>query len=125
MAAQTLVLFTIPTSMHRQSTSVTGNASMDNCWTQQDSPTVMNEYLKRSGINKQAGDKLEVAEPPKLRETNFHQWEDAILVQLHAKKGNNNVLLAYVVWKPTPLTVYADETKRLIYEAIQTRSAWE
>ena len=104
---------------------MTGNASMDNCWTQQDSPTVMNEHIKRSGINEQAGDKLEVAEPPKLGETNFHQWEDAILVQLHAKKGNNNVPLAYVVRKPTPLTVYADETERLIYETIQTGPAWK
>ena len=86
---------------------------------------VINEYIKRSGINKQAGDKLEVAKPPKLGENNFHQWEDAILAQLHAKKGNNNVPLAYVVQKQTPSTVYADNTKRLIYEAIQTRPAWE
>ena len=73
--------------------------------------------------NEQAGDKLEVAEPPKLRENNFHQWEDAIFAQLHAKKGNNNVPLAYVVWKPTPPTIYADETKRLIYEATRTGPA--
>ena len=78
-----------------------------------------------SGINKQAGDKLEVAEPPKLGEKNFHQWEDAILAQLHAKKGNNNVPLAYVVWKRTPTAVYADNTERLIYEAIQTGPVWE
>ena len=63
---------------------------------------VMNEYIERSGVSEQAGDKLEVAEPPKLGENNFHQWEDAILTQLCAKKGNNNVPLAYVVRKPTP-----------------------
>ena len=74
--------------------------------------------------NEQAGDKLEVAEPPKLRENNFHQWEGAILTQLCAKKGNNNVPLVYVVWKPTPPTVYTDETKRLIYEATRTRPVW-
>ena len=86
---------------------------------------VMNEYIERSGVNEQAGDKLEVAEPPKLGENNFHQWEDAILAQLHTKKGNNNVPLAYVVQKPTPPTVYTDETKRLIYEATRTGPVWE
>ena len=55
---------------------------------------VINEYIERLGINEHAGDKLEVAEPPKLGGNNFHQWEDAILVQLSAKKGNNNVPLA-------------------------------
>ena len=85
----------------------------------------MNEYIKRSGISKQAGDKLEVAKPPKLGENNFHQWEDAILAQLCTKKGNIDVPLAYVVWKPTPPTVYADKTERLIYEATRTRPAWE
>ena len=87
--------------------------------------TVMNEYIKRSGVNEQAGDKLEVAKPPNLRENNFHQWEDAIPAQLCAKKRNNNVPLAYVVWKPTPPTVYADETERLIYEGTRTGPAWE
>ena len=85
----------------------------------------MNEYIERSEVNEQAGDKLEVAKPPKLRENNFHQWEDAILAQLHAKKGNNNVPFAYVVLKPTPPTVYADEMERLIYEATRTRPVWE
>ena len=85
----------------------------------------MNEYIKRSEINEQAGDKLEVAKPPKLGETNFHQCEDAMLAHLYAKKGNNNVPLAYVVWTPTPPTVHADKTERLIYEATRTRSAWE
>ena len=80
---------------------------------------VMNEYIERSGVNEQAGDKLEVAEPPKLGENNFHQWEHAILTQLCAKKGNNNVPLA------SPPTVYADETKRLIYEPTRTGPAWE
>ena len=86
---------------------------------------VMNEYIERSGVSEQVGDKLEVAEPPKLGENNFHQWEDAILSQLRAKKGNNNVPLAYVVRKPTPPTVYTDETKRLIYEATRTGPVWE
>ena len=86
---------------------------------------VMNEYIERSEINEQAGDKLEVAKPPKLGENNFHQGEDAMLPQLYAKKGNNNVPLAYVVWKPTPPTVHADKTERLIYEATRTRPAWE
>ena len=85
----------------------------------------MNEYIERSGINEKSGDKLEVAKTPKLGENNFHQWEDEILMQLHAKKGTNNVPLAYVVWKPTTPMVYADETKRLIYEAIRTGPAWE
>ena len=79
---------------------------------------VMNEYIERSGINEQAGDKLEVADSPTLGENNFHEWEDVILAKLHAKKGNNNVPLAYVIRKPTPPMVYADETERLIYEAI-------
>ena len=86
---------------------------------------VMNEYIKRSGINKKAGDKLEVAEPAKLGENNFHQWEDVILAQLHAKKGNNNVPLAYVVQKPTTPMVYADKTETVIYEATQTGPVWE
>ena len=86
---------------------------------------VMNKYIKRSGINEQGGDKLEVDELPKSGENNFHQWEDAILMQLCAKKGNNNVPLAYVVWKPTPPMVYADKTERLIYEATQTGPVWE
>ena len=30
-----------------------------------------------------------------------------------------------MVRKPTPPTVYADKTKRLIYEAIRTGPAWE
>ena len=55
---------------------------------------VMNECIERSGVNEQADDKL--------GENNFHQWVYEILAQLCAKKGNNHVPLAYVVWKPTP-----------------------
>ena len=56
---------------------------------------------------------------------NFHQWEDVILAQLRAKKGNNDVGLAYVVRKPILPAQYADETECLIYEAIRTGPAWE
>ena len=56
-------------------------------------------------------DALDVAEPPKLGENNFHQLEDAILAQVWAKKGSNNIPLAYVVRKPTPPVTFADETE--------------
>ena len=48
-----------------------------------------------------------------------------ILAQLWAKKGNNDVPLAYMVRKPTPPAQYADETEHLIYEAIRTGPVWE
>ena len=86
---------------------------------------VMEDYIGKSEVTDTSADSLEVAEPPKLGENNFHQWEDAILAQLRAKKGNNDVPLAYVVRKPTPPAQYADETKRLIYEAIWTGLVWE
>ena len=86
---------------------------------------VMEGYIGKSEVTDTSADSLEVAEPPKLGENNFHQWEDAILAQLRAKKGNNDVPLAYVVRKPTPPAQYADETERLIYEAIQTGPPWE
>ena len=79
---------------------------------------VMNGYIGKSEVTENTLDALDVAEPPKLGENNFHQWEDAILAQLQAKKGHNNVPLAYVVCKPTPPVTFADETEQLIYEAI-------
>ena len=72
---------------------------------------VMNGYIGKSEVTENMLDTLDVAEPPKLGENNFHQWEDAILAQLRAKKGNNNVPLAYVVRKPTPPVTFADETE--------------
>ena len=86
---------------------------------------VMEGYIGKSEVTDTSADSLEVAEPPKLGENNFHQWEDAILAQLRAKKGNNDAPLAYVVRKPTPPAQYADETECLIYEAIWTGPAWE
>ena len=75
------------------------------------SNTVMNGYIDKSEVTENMSDTLDVAEPPKLGENNFHQWEDAILTQLQVKKGNNNVTLAYVVCKPTPPATFADETE--------------
>ena len=86
---------------------------------------VMEGYIGKSEVTDTSADSLEVAEPPKLGEKYFHQWEDAIIAQLRAKKGNNDVPLAYVVRKPTPPAQSADETERLIYEAIRTGPAWE
>ena len=83
----------------------------------------MEGYIGKSEVTDTSADPLEVAEQQKLGENNFHQWEDAILAQLRGKKGNNDVPLAYVVRKPTPPAQYADETDRLIYEAIQTGPA--
>ena len=64
-------------------------------------------------------------EPPKLGENNFHQWEDAIIAQLHAKKGTNNVPLAYVVHKPTPPENFTNDTECLIDEASQAGPGWD
>ena len=86
---------------------------------------VMNGYIGKSEVTENTSDALDVAEPPKLGENKFHQWEDAILAQLRVKKGNNNVPLAYVVCKPTPPAAFADETEQLIYEAIRIGPAWE
>ena len=85
---------------------------------------VMRSYISKSEITDSNGNTLDVAEPPKLGENNFHQWEDAIIAQLHAKKGISNVPLAYVVRKPTPPENFADDTERLIYEASQAGPAW-
>ena len=71
----------------------------------------MNGYIGKSEVTENTSDTLDVAEPPKLGENNFLQWEDAILTQLRAKKGNNNIPLAYVVHKPTPPATFADETE--------------
>ena len=73
--------------------------------------TVMNGYIGKLEVTENTSDALDVAEPPKLGENNFHQWEDAILTQLWVKKGNNNVPLAYVVCKPTPPATFSDETE--------------
>ena len=72
---------------------------------------VMNGYIGKSEVTENTSDALDVAEPQKLGENNSHQWEDAILAQLRAKKGNNNVPLAYVVCMPTPLATFAYETE--------------
>ena len=85
----------------------------------------MMSYIGKSEITDGNGDTLDVAEPPKLGENNFHQWEDAITAQLRAKKGTNNVPLAYVVCKPTPPENFADDTECLIYEAPRVGSAWD
>ena len=86
---------------------------------------VMRSYISKSEITDGNGVTLDVAELPKLGENNFHQWEDAIIAQLHAKKGTNNVPLAYVVRKPTPPENFADNTECLIYEASRAGPAWD
>ena len=86
---------------------------------------LMNEYISKSEIGDMSGDTLDVPEPPKLGENNFHQWEEAVLAQLRAKKGNLDIPLAYVVRKPTPPTVYVDDTERLVYEAIRDGPGWD
>ena len=68
---------------------------------------------------------LDMADPLKLGKKNFHQWEEAVLAQLRAKKGNLDIPLAYVVWKPTPPSTYVDETECLVYEAKRTGPGWE
>ena len=75
--------------------------------------TVMRSYIGKSEITDSNGNTLDVVELPKLGENNFHQWEDAIIAQLHAKKGTNNVPLAYMVHKPTPPENFADDTNAL------------
>ena len=72
---------------------------------------VMNRYIDKLEVTENTLDALDVAEPPKLGENNFHQWEDAILAEVWAKKGNNNIPLVYVVRKPTPPVTFADETE--------------
>ena len=79
----------------------------------------------KSAVGEAHRDVLDVVDPPKLGENNFHQWEEAVLVQLRAKKGNLDIPLAYVVWKPTPPSTYVDETECLIYEAKCTGPGWE
>ena len=71
----------------------------------------MNGYIGKSEVTENTSDALDVAEPPKLGENNFHQWEDAILAQLWVKKGNNNIPLAYVVCKPTPPPAFTNKTE--------------
>ena len=66
---------------------------------------------------------MDVAEPPKLGENNFHQWEDAIIAQLCAKKGTKIVPLPYVVHKPTAPENFADDTERLFYKPSRARPA--
>ena len=87
--------------------------------------TVMRSYIGKSEITDGNGDTLDVAELPKLGENNFNQWEDAIIAQLHAKKGTNKVPLAYMVHKPTPPENFADDTEHLIYEASWAGPAWD
>ena len=71
----------------------------------------MNGYIGMSEVTENMSDAQDVAEPPKLGENNFHQWEDAVLAQLRAKKDNNNVPLVYVVHKPTPPATFTDKTE--------------
>ena len=77
---------------------------------------VMRSYISKSEITDGNGNTLDVVEPPKLGENSFHQWEDAIIAQLHAKKDTNNVPLAYVVRKPTP-----PETSPTTLNALSTK----
>ena len=85
----------------------------------------MNTYIIKSVVGEAHRDALDVADPPKLGENNFHQWEEAVLAQLQAKKGNLDIPLAYVVRKPTPPSTYVDETECLVYEAKCTGPGWE
>ena len=57
----------------------------------------MNAYIMKSVVAEAHGDMLDVADLLKLGENNFHQWEEAVLAQLQAKKGNLDIPLAYVV----------------------------
>ena len=57
----------------------------------------MNVYIMKSAVGEAHGDALDVADPPKLGENNFNQWEEAVLAQLQAKKGNLDIPLAHVV----------------------------
>ena len=85
----------------------------------------MNVYIMNSAVGEAHGDALDIADPPKLGENDFHQWEEAVLAQLRAKKGNLDIPLAYVVQKPTPPSTYVDETECLIYEPKCTGPGWE
>ena len=42
----------------------------------------MNAYIMKSVVGEAHGDALDVADPLKLGENNFHQWEEAVLAQL-------------------------------------------
>ena len=85
----------------------------------------MNAYIMKSAVGEAHGDPLDVADPPKLGKNNFHQWEEAVLAQLRAKKGNMDIPLAYVVRKPTPPSTYVDETEHLVYDTKHTGPGWE
>ena len=85
----------------------------------------MNAYIMNSVVGEVHGDALDMADPPKLGKNNFHQWEEAVLAQLRAKKGNLDIPLVYVVQKPTPPSTYVDETECLVYEAKRIGPGWE
>ena len=42
----------------------------------------MNVYIMKSAVGEAHGDMLDIVDPPKLGENNFHQWEEAVLAQL-------------------------------------------
>ena len=85
----------------------------------------MNAYIMNSVVGEVHGDALDMVDLPKLGKNNFHQWEEAVLAQLQAKKGNLDIPLVYVVQKPTPPSTYVDETECLVYEAKCTGPGWE
>ena len=47
---------------------------------------VMDEYISKSQLDGKTAESLDMADPPKLGEHNFYQWEEAVLAQLRTKK---------------------------------------
>eukprot|EP00957_Ditylum_brightwellii_P121258 9246611-Ditylum_brightwellii.AAC.1 len=78
----------------------------------------MLKYIEESQVKSSTDSKeLEVPEPPKLQDGNFHKWEKVIYSIPLTKKGSQGVPLAYVVRKGTVPTTFANDQEQLIYEA--------
>ena len=92
-------------------------------WNQQ----ALRKFVQKAQIASEKDDKeeLKLAEPPKLREANFHQWEEAVQAQLRAKLGCDGVPLAYVVRKGEVPEEYTNEVEQLVYQAVQEGPAWD
>ena len=82
-------------------------------------PALLADYVEQGQFDRLEDD-VEVPDPPKLSESNFLEWEEAMLAKLGTKIGVRGVPLSYVVRRGLPpgrtIDDIQDSAERLIHE---------
>ena len=93
-------------------------------------PAIMRKFIMRNDARPAPGKEPTVVtkDPPKLRNSNFVQWERIVLRALAAKVGVRGIPIVYVVRKALPISHngrFKDEEEKMIYEATHSGDGWD